>query len=149
MTLDKKLFCLRKKEGLSQVEVSEKLDVSRQAVSRWESGTALPDVEKVSQIASILNVSCDYLLNEEAISSNVDTNEQSISRLLENLIGKKVKLNFYEDEEDFDLLDESCKIESFQGNWVKVTLEGKKKVCKLIALSSILSIEIENEGGSK
>ena len=40
MTLDKKLFCLRKKEGLSQVEVSEKLDVSRQAVSRWESGVS-------------------------------------------------------------------------------------------------------------
>ena len=149
MNIGKKISSARRELGITQVELAEKMSVTRQTVSRWESGTALPDVEKVSQIASILNVSCDYLLNEEAISSNVDTNEQSISRLLENLIGKKVKLNFYEDEEDFDLLDESCKIESFQGNWVKVTLEGKKKVCKLIALSSILSIEIENEGGSK
>ena len=149
MNIGNKISSARRELGITQVELAEKMSVTRQTVSRWESGTALPDVEKVSQIASILNVSCDYLLNEEAISSNVDTNEPSISRLLENSIGKKVKLNFYEDEEDFDLLDESCKIESFQGNWVKVTLEGKKKVCKLIALSSILSIEIENEGGSK
>ena len=149
MNIGNKISSARRELGITQVELAEKMSVTRQTVSRWESGTALPDVEKVSQIASILNVSCDYLLNEETISSNVDTNEQSISRLLENSIGKKVKLNFYEDEEDFDLLDESCKIESFQGNWVKVTLEGKKKVCKLIALSSILSIEIENEGGSK
>ena len=149
MNIGNKISSARRELGITQVELAEKMSVTRQTVSRWESGTVLPDVEKVSQIASILNVSCDYLLNEEAISSNVDTNEPSISRLLKNLIGKKVKLNFYEDEEDFDLLDESCKIESFQGNWVKVTLEGKKKVCKLIALSSILSIEIENEGGSK
>ena len=149
MNIGNKISRARRELGITQVELAEKMSVTRQTVSRWESGTAIPDVEKVSQIAFILNVSCDYLLNEEAISSNVDTNEPSISRLLENLIGKKVKLNFYEDEEDFDLLDESCKIESFQGNWVKVTLEGKKKVCKLIALSSILSIEIENEGGSK
>ena len=149
MNIGNKISRARRELGITQVELAEKMSVTRQTVSRWESGTAIPDVEKVSQIASILNVSCDYLLNEETISSNVDTNEQSISRLLANLIGKKVKLNFYEDEEDFDLLDESCKIESFQGNWVKVTLEGKKKVCKLIALSSILSIEIENEGGSK
>ena len=39
MTLDKKLARLRKREGLSQAEVSEKLDVSRQAVTKWETGT--------------------------------------------------------------------------------------------------------------
>lgn len=40
MTLDKKLSRLRKKEGLSQAEVAERLDLSRQAVSRWESGVS-------------------------------------------------------------------------------------------------------------
>lgn len=84
---------------------------------------------------------------EEELSSDVHNNDQPTSRLLANLTGKKVKIYFYEDEEDYDLLDKLCIIESFEGNWVKVTLEGKKKICKLIALSSILSIEIKNEGG--
>ena len=47
MTLDKKLARLRKREGLSQAEVSEKLDVSRQAVSRWESGEARPSTDNL------------------------------------------------------------------------------------------------------
>ena len=45
MTLEKKLACLRKREGLSQAEVSEKLDVSRQAVTKWETGTSRPSIE--------------------------------------------------------------------------------------------------------
>lgn len=42
MALEKKLVRLRKKEGMSQADVSEKLDVSRQAVSRWEAGDSRP-----------------------------------------------------------------------------------------------------------
>ncbi|MEE1304102.1 MAG: helix-turn-helix transcriptional regulator [Agathobacter sp.] len=147
MNIGNKISAARRELGITQVELADKMSVTRQTVSRWESGTALPDIEKVSQLASLLMVSCDYLLGEEDISSNVDNNDQPSSRLLANLTGKKVKIYFYEDEEDYDLLDKLCIIESFEGNWVKVTLEGKKKICKLIALSSILSIEIKNEGG--
>lgn len=64
MTLDKKLARLRKKEGLSQAEVSEKLDVSRQAVSRWESGEAKPSTENLQSLCKLYHVSLDYLLNE-------------------------------------------------------------------------------------
>lgn len=49
MTLEKKLACLRKREGLSQAEVSEKLDVSRQAVTKWETG----DVQAVNRKSAI------------------------------------------------------------------------------------------------
>ena len=48
MTLEKKLVRLRKKEGMSQADVSEKLNVSRQAVSRWEAGDRLSKIFRLS-----------------------------------------------------------------------------------------------------
>lgn len=47
MTLSEKILTLRKGSGMSQEELSEKLDVSRQAISRWEMGAAMPDVTNV------------------------------------------------------------------------------------------------------
>lgn len=64
MTLDKKLSRLRKKEGLSQAEVAERLDLSRQAVSRWESGEAKPSTDNFQALCKLYHVSMDYLLNE-------------------------------------------------------------------------------------
>lgn len=64
MTLNKKLACLRKKEGLSQAEVSEKLDVSRQAVSRWEAGESRPSTENLQALSKLYNVPLEYLLDE-------------------------------------------------------------------------------------
>lgn len=73
MTLDKKLVRLRKREGLSQAEVSEKLDVSRQAVSRWESGEAKPSTDNLQALCKLYYVSLDYLLNESEDESPVPT----------------------------------------------------------------------------
>lgn len=64
MTLDKKLTRLRKKEGMSQAEVSERLDVSRQAVSRWEAGDSKPSTENLQALSKLYNVQLDYLLDE-------------------------------------------------------------------------------------
>lgn len=64
MTLDKKLVRLRKKEGLSQADVSEKLDVSRQAVTKWETGASRPSTENLLALSKLYNVQLDYLLDE-------------------------------------------------------------------------------------
>lgn len=64
MTLDKKLARLRKKAGLSQAEASEKLDVSRQAVTKWETGQSRPSTENLQSLSKLYNVSLEYLLNE-------------------------------------------------------------------------------------
>lgn len=64
MTLNKKLTHLRKKEGLSQIEVAEKLAVSRQAVSRWESGESRPSTDNLQALCKLYHVPLDYLLNE-------------------------------------------------------------------------------------
>lgn len=64
MTLEKKLVRLRKKEGMSQADVSEKLDVSRQAVSRWEAGDSRPSTENLQALCKLYNVKLDDLLDE-------------------------------------------------------------------------------------
>ena len=65
MKLSDKLIKLRKESGWSQEEFAEKLDVSRQAISRWENGTALPDAKNVVQISKLFKVTTDYLLNDD------------------------------------------------------------------------------------
>lgn len=65
MKLEEKIFKLRKGKGMSQEELAEKLNVSRQAVSRWEMGTAQPDVQNLLQISKLFDVTTDYLLNDE------------------------------------------------------------------------------------
>lgn len=65
MKLSDKLVELRKAKGWSQEDFAEKLDVSRQAISRWENGTALPDAQNVLRISKLFNVTTDYLLNDE------------------------------------------------------------------------------------
>ena len=65
MTFSEKLIRLRKREGLSQEALAEILGVSRQAVSRWEQGTALPDGGKLLPCARHFGVSVDWLLDEK------------------------------------------------------------------------------------
>ena len=64
MTFSEKLIRLRKREGLSQEALAEVLGVSRQAVSRWEQGTALPDGGKLLPCARQFGVSVDWLLDD-------------------------------------------------------------------------------------
>jgi transcriptional regulator with XRE-family HTH domain len=63
--LNEKILTLRKKQGLSQEELAEKLNVSRQAVSRWEVGSAQPDASNILQLSKLFGVTADYLLNDE------------------------------------------------------------------------------------
>lgn len=65
MTFGEKLQDLRRKAGMSQDTLAERLDVSRQAVSKWERDEAMPETEKVVRIAQLFGVSIDYLLLDE------------------------------------------------------------------------------------
>ena len=65
MKLSEKIVKLRKSNGWSQEEFAEKLDVSRQAVSRWEVGTAQPDAMNILQLSKLFGVTADYLLNDD------------------------------------------------------------------------------------
>ncbi len=65
MTLSEKLYNLRRKQGLSQEMLAEKLDCSRQVISKWENGTTTPDVEMLKKYSEFFGVSIDYLLKED------------------------------------------------------------------------------------
>ena len=68
MKLSEKILELRKGMGLSQEELAEKLNVSRQTVSRWEVGSALPDAENLRLLSGLFGVTADYLLNDDYAS---------------------------------------------------------------------------------
>ena len=64
MTFGEKLKEARKDAGLTQEELAAKLSVSRQAITKWESGKGMPDVENLKAISAALDVSIDYLLDD-------------------------------------------------------------------------------------
>lgn len=66
MKLAEKLVYLRKEKGLSQLKLAEMMDVSRQAISRWETGVAVPSAENLKYLGNLYDVSLDYLFNDAA-----------------------------------------------------------------------------------
>ncbi len=62
MDFSEKLIALRKSRNLTQEQLAEKLNVSRQSVSKWESGQVIPDAEKLVEVSKIFDVSLDTLL---------------------------------------------------------------------------------------
>lgn len=88
MTLGQKLREFRKKAGLSQEQLAEKLCVSRQAITKWESDKGTPDIVNLQNISKLFDVSIDYLLDDgETISSSV--------------IKESININDYQKESKF------------------------------------------------
>ena len=92
MELNEKIIMLRKKQGYSQEDLSEKLNVSRQAISRWESGAALPDAQNILQLSKIFNVTTDYLLNDEYESDGDLPPVKNAEEALAKTVSKNLKL---------------------------------------------------------
>lgn len=65
MKLHEKIYYCRKKAGLSQEELSGRVGVSRQAVSKWETGESVPETGKLAALAAALGVTVDWLLSED------------------------------------------------------------------------------------
>lgn len=69
MDLSEKILTLRKSRNLTQEQLAENLDVSRQTISKWESGQSLPEPDKIVALSEIFNVSTDLLLKPSEIDS--------------------------------------------------------------------------------
>lgn len=65
MRFCEKLQSLRKKAGLSQEQLAEQMNVTRQAISKWETGEGMPDVDNLLPLARLLHTTVDYLLDED------------------------------------------------------------------------------------
>ena len=94
MIFSEKLAVLRKNKGLTQESLAEKLNVSRQAVAKWESGQAYPDISNLIQISNLMNVTVDYLVRDgecmKSLSSGTDAGSDAN---LEELIQFRLEAN--------------------------------------------------------
>ena len=66
MIIADKIIDERKRNGWSQEELADKLQVSRQSVSKWEGAQSIPDINRIIQMAELFGVSTDYLLKDDA-----------------------------------------------------------------------------------
>ena len=85
MEFSEKLITLRKGRDLTQEQLAGQLNVSRQSISKWESGQVIPEVEKIIELSKVFNVTLDYLLKPSEIdelSVKTDMLEQQQKQLL-------------------------------------------------------------------
>lgn len=99
MDLSNTLIALRKEKGLSQVDIAEKLFVSRQAVSKWEKGLSVPDVDNIVKLSEIFGVTTDYLLignnnNSDDVKNNKDNQNNKTESIVSKLLNKNYILIF-------------------------------------------------------
>lgn len=100
MEFAEKILTLRKSNDLTQEELAEKLNVSRQSVSKWESGQAVPELEKIVALSSVFNVTTDYLLkpaeiDELSVKTNILEKQQQQILLREKQRNKIVRCVMY------------------------------------------------------
>lgn len=84
MNIGEKLFELRKNKNLSQEEVAEKLNVTRQTVSKWETNQSIPDFDKIVPLCELFEISTDELLRGKKSESQVEENDTNILEKQEN-----------------------------------------------------------------
>lgn len=84
MTIHEKIQFLRKKNGWTQEELADQLDISRQALSKWELGTAIPDTVNVLKISKLFSVSTDYLLDDTYSTPEEFEQNSRTEKILEN-----------------------------------------------------------------
>lgn len=94
MDLSEKILTLRKSRNLTQEQLADQLGVSRQSVSKWESGQAAPELDKIVALSSFFEVTADYLLKPSEIdelSVKTQVLEQNQKRIAEELKSRNEK----------------------------------------------------------
>ncbi|MCI9171316.1 MAG: helix-turn-helix domain-containing protein [Lawsonibacter sp.] len=91
MELKEKLVDLRKEKGLSQAELAEAINVSRQAISRWEVGTAIPSADNLMWLSKFYEVSMDELMGVDTDDNQPAQKEQQITSK-EPVFSKKIAI---------------------------------------------------------
>lgn len=140
ININKKILLLRKREGLSQEALAEKLNVTRQTVSNWELGQTTPDILQAKELSKIFKVSLDDLTDNK-LEFEVKDNSNNI---LKDLISKSCLLLINEDYTDSYMdCNSSVKVLDVSDSFIKVEYKkGKKIVEKLIDIDIITSIKV-------
>lgn len=90
--LSERIYKFRRKSGLSQEQLAEKIGVSRQAISKWESGTSKPEIEKLLALSECFNISLDELVKDEVAKQETSevpqkSEEDKVSKVVEMKVG--------------------------------------------------------------
>lgn len=102
ITIGKRIAALRREKGLKQEEVAQVLDVSSQAVSKWENDQSCPDISLLPKLAKLLGVSVDVLLSGEEQKTEValvpeqerkDIKDMMLRVVIDSADGDKVRIN--------------------------------------------------------
>ncbi len=101
MNLNRKIISLRKQKGYSQEELAERLDVSRQSVSKWESGVSIPDMNKILLLSDLFNVTTDYLLKDDFEDEYGNFDEEELDLVKPTYIGDDEVYNYLRDNMKF------------------------------------------------
>ena len=140
MNINEKILMLRKKEGLSQENLAEKLNVTRQTVSNWESGQTTPDIIQAKEISNIFKISLDDLTDNKL---EFDCKDNS-NNILKNIINKECFLLIDEDfSSSYISSNTLVKVIEVSNSFIKVEYKkGKQTINKLIDIDIITSIKI-------
>ena len=144
MTFGDQLSKARKNKDLTQEELAERLNLSRQTILRWEKNQVFPDISNLKAVAQVLDVSFDYLLGEDKPEKPPVTE----MNLQDILVGKKVQLVIYEEllDDYLAIYDKVCLVLDMEEDMVQVQFTEKKELrMKIIPLSAIQSFTLLNE----
>lgn len=92
MNFAEKIFTLRKSNDLTQEQLAEELNVSRQSISKWESGQAIPELEKIVSMSQIFGVTTDYLLKPSEIDA-LSVKTEILEKQQQQLLDREKKQN--------------------------------------------------------
>ena len=146
MTFGDQLSKARKNKDLTQEELAERLNLSRQTILRWEKNQVFPDISNLKAVAQVLDISFDYLLGEDKLEKPPVTE----MNLQDILVGKKVQLVIYEEllDDYLAIFDKVCLVLDMEEDMVQVQFTEKKELrMKIIPLSAIQSFTLLNERG--
>lgn len=85
-----KLILLRKEKGLTQMQVAEEINVSRQAISGWETGAVVPSIENLKSLSVLYGVPVDHLLSREGERLPTETTEEKESKERRHKLKKSI-----------------------------------------------------------
>ena len=138
MVIGNKISELRKKFNYTQEQLAEKIGVTRQTLSNWESNITSPDLNQACILCDLLKVNISDL-----IDNNVGIEVKESNNILQKLINKEVEINF-DDFSDIDVIGEKVKVLDVNKDFIKIQY-GKEAIVKLIDIDFIESIKLVEE----
>lgn len=143
MTFGNQLTKARKENDLTQEQLAEKLNLSRQTILRWEKNQVFPDISNLRAVTEVLEVSFNYLLGE---TESVEEKTES-TNILTSLIDQQVKIIFYEGH--LELYGKTLFVLDVEEDMLQIQYTvNDELVMKILSVSAIQSFTLVTEGGN-